>query len=625
MNSPIDPLHLLVPRPQQAQLAPAFTPPRPFTVSTPESTLLDFLLPRLEALYLPTAVADEAFLKLRLLDNQDSTDESYRLRLGVDGGEVIAASPAGLFYGAATLLQWLRIHRDAPTVPGLVVEDRPDFRHRGVMLDISRDKVPTLDTLFTLVDRLAELKYNQFQLYMEHTFAYAGHEVVWRDASPLTGEDIERLEAHCQSRHMELVPNQNSFGHFHRWLRHEAYRPLAECPEGIDHPFSEAREPFSLCPLDPAVPPLLEDLYDQLLPHFKSSLFNVGLDETLDLGQGRSAEACERSGRTRVYLDFLQKVHRLATERGRRILFWGDIILKNPELIPELPEDAIALEWGYDADHPFAEDCGRFAEAGLDFYVCPGTSSWHSFGARLDNALTNLAQAALHGHAAGGLGYLVTDWGDNGHLQPLSASYLPLLAGAAFAWNTSTANEDAPPVARWFDVHLAEDPTGTLGGVYEGLGNAYCLTGAPPPGEKSINGSALFFNLVFALRPEADRRIRGMTLQTLEQTREHLLHTTAALPKATPRGPEADQLPREAAWIRDTLLLACDVGSERLRAGNDVPLDRLPGNFRRQAAETVHRLVSERRALWLMRNRPGGMGDSLHRLERLVKALGADQ
>ena len=44
---------------------------------------------------------------------------------------------------------------------------------RGYMLDISRDKVPTMETLFALVDSLAALRYNQLQFYTEHTFAFA--------------------------------------------------------------------------------------------------------------------------------------------------------------------------------------------------------------------------------------------------------------------------------------------------------------------------------------------------------------------------------------------------------------------------------------------------------------------
>lgn len=43
------------------------------------------------------------------------------------------------------------------------------------MLDISRDKVPTMKTLFELVDLMASLKLNEFQLYTEHTFAFQRH------------------------------------------------------------------------------------------------------------------------------------------------------------------------------------------------------------------------------------------------------------------------------------------------------------------------------------------------------------------------------------------------------------------------------------------------------------------
>ena len=87
-------------------------------------------------------------------------------------------------------------------------------------------------------------------------------------------------------------------------------------------------------------------MFDELLPHFTSPLFNVGCDETFDLGQGRSKTEVEKRGRERVYLDFLRKVYELACSHGRMMQFWGDIILHRPELIPELPKDVIALEWG---------------------------------------------------------------------------------------------------------------------------------------------------------------------------------------------------------------------------------------------------------------------------------------
>ena len=175
--------------------------------------------------------------RIALVLDPAASDHPQGYRLSIDGGgvRIAAPRPIGVAYGIATLRQWLRLHpapadSGARSVPALAVRDRPDFEHRGVLQDISRNKVPSLDTLCALIDRFAGWKINQLQLYMEHTFAYRGHEVVWRGADPLTAEEVRRLASHCAARGIELVPNQNSFGHFHRWLIHPPYRSLAVCP-----------------------------------------------------------------------------------------------------------------------------------------------------------------------------------------------------------------------------------------------------------------------------------------------------------------------------------------------------------------------------------------------------------
>ena len=58
----------------------------------------------------------------------------------------------------------------------------------------------------------------------------------------MTHEEIREIDAYCEDRGIELVPNQNSFGHMERWLKHEQYKEIAECPEGFDHPISGWRK-----------------------------------------------------------------------------------------------------------------------------------------------------------------------------------------------------------------------------------------------------------------------------------------------------------------------------------------------------------------------------------------------
>ena len=109
-----------------------------------------------------------------------------------------------------------------------------------------------------------------------------------------------------------------------------------------------------------------------------------------------------------------------------------------------------------------------FAKAKIPFYVCPGTSTWQTLIGRHDNALANLRAAAQAGSRHGALGYLITDWGDGGHPQPLAVSYLPYLAGASLSWCAKTFDEAKliPVLSR--DVF--KDPTGNAAKAALALG-----------------------------------------------------------------------------------------------------------------------------------------------------------
>jgi len=359
-------------------------------------------------------------------------------RINIDSQDVlITGTEVGVLYGAYTLCQLIQQH--GANLPHLLIDDWPDFAARGVMIDCSRDKVPLMSTLLNLIDLLARFKINELQLYIEHTFAYSAHEEVWVAAAPFSAEEIQQIDVYCRQRYINLVPNQNSLGHMERWLKFPRYRDLAECPNGFEI-WGETRSASTLNPLDPRSLELIESLYDEYLPNFTSPLFNVGCDEPWELGQGRSKEAIEQRG-GRVYLDWLLKLHKLATARGRQMQFWGDIIIHHPDLIPELPKDAIAMEWGYEATHDFAGHGKLFADSGIPYYVCPGTSSWNSLIGRTDNAKGNLLVAAQSGLQHGAIGYLNTDWGDLGHFQPLSSAYLGFLYGAAVSWGVETNAE----------------------------------------------------------------------------------------------------------------------------------------------------------------------------------------
>ena len=510
--------------------------------------------------------------------------QGYRLRLTSTGPEITATDKAGVFYAQATLTQIGRQCRSE--LPDGTIEDWPDFSVRGLMLDVSRDKVPTMATLLALIDELAEWKINHLELYLEHTFAYRNHRKVWENASPFTGEEIEQIDAYCRARFIELVPNQNSFGHFARWLKFPEYRPLAEAPDGFDWPWGGHSDcGTTLCPIEPKSIELVAELYTELLPHFSSQKFNIGGDEPWELGQGRSKAECERIGKGRVYLDFILKLHKLVQQHGRTMHFWGDIILHHPELVTEVPNDVVVLEWGYTADHKFDEHGALFAQSGKKFYVCPGTSAWNSIAGRTDNCLGNLRSAATNGLRHGAVGFLNTDWGDNGHWQYLPVSYLGYAAGAALAWCVA-ANRDDNFIAA-LDTHIFRDSAGVMGRLAHDLGNAY-----QKPGKLHSNASELF------------QVINNDQFDPLPGLTESRKFVAAVLePLATARIQRAD-----AAVIRDEFANAGRMLRYACDRGQAAPAPQL--------ASQLREIIAEHRRLWLTRNRPGGLSDSCRVLEK---------
>jgi hypothetical protein len=538
-------------------------------------------------------------LSLRIGDSLTHA-QGYLLEIRPQGISIVSADAAGAFYGVCTLLQWLQGQPD-PQVECVRIEDWPDFPARGVLLDISRDRVPTMETLYELVDRLAGWKINQFQLYMEHTFAYQAHPEVWRDASPITSQEQLDLDHFCRERFIELVPNQNSFGHMERWLKHPRYAPLAEIHGEFQTPWGIETGPFSLAPVDPGSKALVHSLFDELLPHFTSRMVNVGCDETFDVGQGRSREQCDLLGSGRVYFNYLHSILDDILNRDRQPQFWGDIIVNHPDLVKELPSGVIALEWGYEAGHPFIEHAAQFNAANVPFYVCPGTSSWNSLAGRSDNALGNLRNAAENGTTQGAIGYLITDWGDHGHWQVPPVSWLGFAAGAAYGWCKESNLE--LPVTEAVSRFAFDDPSGAMGNLAFELGNVYRAAGFEPP------NSSLLFHLIRA-EVEQVKQAPFVTKSSLITALDRIDSAMAFLPAERMTRQDAPLIRREYCNTARLMRYACRRGLELL-AGNDP--DRDPAIH----AELAD-FLDEYRKLWLARSRPGGLADSTRRFEQLL-------
>ncbi len=356
-------------------------------------------------------------------------------------------------------------------------------------------------------------------------------------------------------------------------------------------------------------------MLDELLPHFSSGQVNVGGDETYDVGQGKSKALAEQIGKDRVYLDFLKKIQREVTARGYTMQFWGDIIMEHPDLTPDLPRDVIAMEWGYEADHPFAEHAARFAASGIPFYVVPGTSGWNSVAGRTDNMMENLRNAAEHGGLNGATGYLITEWGDRGHWQPLPVTYAGILYGAALAWDRDKNWDLDVPDA--LDQFVFGDERGVMGRAVYDLGNAYAQSSV------KIHNMSVLFAILQATPNEFNEKLTewwpaGDPAAELMQSLAYVETQRAALVQAAPTCGDAELVQREFLWCADLLGHGCRRGLWLLEKAGITSGDLATGVTSEALADDLTTLLAAYESIWHARSRPGGFVDSRARLARLA-------
>lgn len=548
------------------------------------------------------------------LPTPDVREQRYAMAVSpavTEGGPVVRiASPSitGARLGLWTLAQLIRRYGDH--VPAVMIEDEPAFRTRGVMLDVSRCRVPTMAELLRQVDLLASLKVNHLQLYTEHTFAYKEHAAVWEGWSPITAEEVRELDVHCRARGIELAANQNCFGHLTKWLELPggAYAHLAETHGDWMFDVWPRKGAWSLCPTDPASQVFVRGLLSELLPNFSSSLMNIGCDEVYDIAYGRSAEAVKKRGRAAVFVEYVNGVCETARSLGKRPMFWADMLTNQPEAAAGVDPRGIALVWGYEPDHDFATPTGKMAASGRDVWVCPGTSSWLTYFGRTTERRGNINSAVVQGAATGATGVLTTDWGDKGHRQQRAIGLLGIAHGAAASWNRA---DGAGFDARAASLHALGDESLEAGPWIEMMGDVdmplrACTLGLSRPGMQGRlrNASALAVDLDV---PIDERREAG----DLE------LWRSAAEALGGVRVPS-----RVVGELRDELEHALD--GARLAAARAVAR-RYPGGLSEQAktilAEQCRGVMAEHARLWRTWCREGGLAQSLGWYERVVGEL----
>ncbi|ACT02260.1 beta-N-acetylhexosaminidase [Paenibacillus sp. JDR-2] len=554
--------------------------------------------------------------------------QGYVLEWSSNGLRLAASTAQGLNYAILTAGQMMDAQRGEWV--HCLIEDEPDFPVRGVMLDIGRNKIPKMDTLFACVDRISELKFNHLQLYMEgYSFHYEKYSALFPDATPLTAAEYRELDAYAAERFVDLVPSQNCLGHMWPWLSKPELRDLAEHPDGMPTPLPFKLPPTTMNPADKRSTALAKDLFDELLPNFSSEYVNLNMDEPFGLGTGASKERAEKIGVGRLYMEFAEQMFAIARSHGKKPMMWGDVLMHHPELVNDLSDDVTVLHWNYDAPIPYEPHCRRLQEHNIRYYVCPGTSGWSSIAGRTDNMLGNIADAGKNGKAYGASGLIVADWGDGGHWQVPAVSYPGYAYAAGTSWQLNANLDQWDALKHHVSLRMLHDRSGIGGELLMTLGRYYLL-------ERCTIENATYTNYLIN---------HGLSSQeTLERDTKLLPRIAKLLGGAgTPfeldyrysemkdwfseRRKEMEALElfgADSVLVKDELLntlrlIEQGAGLHRYIYQQELADPAAKLDWLKYLHAELHTAMDEFNRLWLVRNREGGLAESTAAFRKLLK------
>ena len=581
----------LFPTPREIiPLGENFSVPESWWIECDDRELVDGTRAWVEHLSIKTAEStSQTNLKI-FRDSLIQADE-YRIEMRESKIFLYASQPVGVFRALSRIWQLCRFEKPGNSLPCLKISDRPVLERRGFMLDISRCKVPTMEELFRLIDLIALLGYNELQLYIEHTFKFKDHQTVWEHASPVTPAEIRKIDNYCKDRFIELVPNLNSFGHFERWLCHDRYKDMAECPDGFvrENPYIKRDHGTTLKPNRKSLD-FIDSLYTEYLPNFSSKSFNVGLDEPWELGQGWSRKKVEKMGKGAVYLEHLEGIRKLVEKHGKHMQFWSDVLLEDTANASLLDKHASPIIWGYEPSHPYEEQARAVAACGLKFCLAPGTATWKSFTGRWPIAEKNIELACVQAKKHGADGILLTSWGDGGNHQPWPTMYPGIFSAAQWSWSGEFLPEEK--LAGAIDAWVYECSDGRIGQSILKLGRL------DEEMDSYIANSSLHWTLLFGSKEERFKEF-------LEEhgSIEKMANGLAQLDECEI---EIDAIKEDGKVLssRKELQLGIEMTRFSLERGKAM----LEGQEYHHTDKNT--MVREFEKLWLKRARPGGLNEA---------------
>ncbi len=293
--------------------------------------------------------------------------EAYRLHVAADGVALEAASPAGFFYGAQTVLQLLPVDvfsgksATAPlTLPCVDIQDAPRLPWRAMMLDCSRHFFPK-EFVLKYIDFLAMHKMNTFHWHLTDDQGWRIEIKKYPRLTEVGAWRVDREDKHWNARPPQAAEDKATYGGFYTQqdilevIDYARSRFITVVPE-IEMPghclsalasypeFSCKGGPFTVppggvwpildvyCPGNEGTFKFVENILGEVCDLFPGAYIHIGGDE-VDKATWKACPKCQArivkeglKDEEELQSYFVRRIEKFINSKGKTLIGWDEIL-----------------------------------------------------------------------------------------------------------------------------------------------------------------------------------------------------------------------------------------------------------------------------------------------------------
>ena len=324
---------------------------------------------------------------------------------------------------------------------------RHKFETLGLMIDLSRNAVMTLECWERFLPIVSKMGYNAIFLYTEDTYEVEGEPYFGYMRGRYSIEEMKKLEELGERYGVEMIPCIQTLGHLEQIFRWGQYQKDVNgvLLVGEDRTYE-----------------LIENMFKTLSGIFKTRRIHIGMDEAMNLGRGKYLDKNGYDTQGNIMKKHLDRVNEIAKKYGYELMIWSDMFFRGwnnddyyapkceipAEYKDALPGDVIPVYWDYymSTEERYDNMLYNHAQLSDKTWFAGGIWTWLGFSPSNKYTVKTMTPAVSVCKKRKVKNVFFTFWGDDGAECP-RMSVLPALFYVA---EISRGNEDMDKIKAKF-------------------------------------------------------------------------------------------------------------------------------------------------------------------------------